>query len=220
RAYTDRIILNAGARKITRRPAGAIIEDDRGVAQIFDHVVIAAHADQALAMLSDPSPEEQRLLGAFQYHGNTAVLHSDTALMPRRKNAWASWNYLSKPRNKGDSAVCVTYWMNRLQGIPEDKQLFVTLNSHEPIREDLVHQSVEYEHPYFDSAAVDAQARLWNLQGARNTWFCGSYFGAGFHEDALQSGLAVAEELGGVRRPWSVADESGRIVIDRGRKAA
>lgn len=220
RSYADRILRNAGARSIVRRPGGVIIEDDRGVSHAFDDVVIAAHADQALAMMRDPSESEQRLLGAIRYHGNLAVLHSDPELMPARRGAWASWNYLSRTRDDGSAAVCVTYWMNGLQGIDPATELFVTLNPNRTIRDEHVIRSFHYEHPYFDAAAVAAQKRLWDLQGARNTWFCGSYFGAGFHEDALQSGLAVAEELGGLRRPWSVAGESDRIHLTRTRKAA
>ncbi len=219
-AYADRIILNAGARTITRRPGGVTIEDDRGVTQVFDHVVIAAHADQALAMLADPSVDERRLLGAITYHRNQSVLHADPDLMPQRRAAWASWNYLSRTRDDGSAAVCVTYWMNNLQGIDKSIPLFVTLNPNRPIRDEQVIREFTYEHPYFDTAAVHAQRQLWDLQGMRNTWFCGSYFGAGFHEDGLQAGLAVAEELGGLRRPWTVADESGRIHVARRRQAA
>ena len=220
RRYADRIAVNAGARSIHRRPGGVIIEDDRGISHAFDEVVIAAHADQALAMLRDPSKSERRLLGAIRYHSNYAVLHSDPHLMPRRQGAWASWNYLSRTREDGSAAVCVTYWMNKLQGIDTATPLFVTLNPNRTIRDEHVIRSFRYDHPYFDSAAVAAQQRLWELQGVRNTWFCGSYFGAGFHEDALQAGLAVAEELGGLRRPWSVAGESDRIHLTRARRAA
>ncbi len=110
--------------------------------------------------------------------------------------------------------------MNNLQGIDKSIPLFVTLNPNRPIRDEQVIREFTYEHPYFDTAAVHAQRQLWDLQGMRNTWFCGSYFGAGFHEDGLQAGLAVAEELGGLRRPWTVADESGRIHVARRRQAA
>jgi hypothetical protein len=130
--------------------------------------------------------------------------------MPRRRAVWSSWNHI------GDSdADCptVTYWMNALQRIPCDTLLFVTLNPQREPRH-ASHREI-YDHPLFDSAAITAQRQLWSLQGRRNTWFCGAYFGSGFHEDGLQSGLAVAEALGGVRRPWRVANESGRIALDR-----
>ena len=129
--------------------------------------------------------------------------------MPRRRAAWASWNYIG---NRGGG--CFTYWMNRLQNIPEQTPLFVTLNpQRDPAPEHVVHCE-DYDHPVFDVRALAAQSRLWRLQGTRSTWFCGAHFGAGFHEDGLQAGLAVAEQLGGVRRPWTVPNESGRIVLD------
>jgi predicted NAD/FAD-binding protein len=132
--------------------------------------------------------------------------------MPRRKAAWASWNYLGA----GDG-VTVTYWMNRLQQLPTGIPLFVTLNPDRPIRDGAILHVDDYEHPVFDADALRAQQSLWSLQGANRVWYCGAWFGAGFHEDGLQSALAVAEELGGIRRPWSVRDESSRIVLPLGR---
>jgi uncharacterized protein len=150
------------------------------------------------------------LLGAFGYSRNHAVLHSDPALMPVRRKVWASWNYLADRRDSGQPP-CVTYWMNRLQGIREDNPLFVTLNPVRPPEAKHLLRTEIYEHPLFDAAAMRAQRRLWALQGRQRTWFCGAYFGAGFHEDGLQAGLAVAEALGQVRRPWTVQGESDRI---------
>lgn len=196
-------------RAIRRDGAGVALETAHG-AMRHDRVVIAAHADQALALLDEPSAAEREVLGAFGYRRNHAVLHSDPALMPRRRRVWSSWNYAAHDRARG-LAPSVTYWMNRLQHLPADKPLFVTLN---PLREPdpaLVHWRGDYDHPVFAAAAARAQTRLWELQGRRYTWFCGAHFGAGFHEDGLQAGLAVAEQLGGVRRPWSVSDESARI---------
>jgi predicted NAD/FAD-binding protein len=129
--------------------------------------------------------------------------------MPKRRATWGSWNYIGARGEDGGQPLCVSYWMNRLQSLPTRRQLFVTLNPVRPPRHTIA--AFEYTHPLFDVAALDAQDRLHELQGDRNTWFCGSYFGYGFHEDGLQSGLAAAEDLGGVRRPWSVADESSRI---------
>lgn len=210
--FADRIRTGAGVRSLRRLPGGVEIIDDSGHAERFDHVIVATHADQALRLLADPDPAERRLLGAFGYSRNTAILHSDTRLMPSRLAVWSSWNYLSCT-NSDARSLSVTYWMNRLQGIPENNPLFITLNPGIAPRDDLVIRSQVYEHPVFDARAMAAQSELWSLQGNRNTWYCGAYFGAGFHEDGLQAGLAVAEELGGVRRPWTVADESGRIVI-------
>lgn len=207
--FRDRIRIGCGVQSVRRRDGQVEVTSDRGTER-FDHVVIAAHADQALAMLADPHPLEQRLLGAFRYRRNEAILHSDPSLMPRRQRVWASWNYASETDQRSPS---VTYWMNRLQSLPDDRQMFLSLNP--LLRPDaaLVHSRHVYDHPMFDQAATTAQSELWSLQGMRNTWFCGAYFGAGFHEDGLQSGLAVAEQLGGLRRPWEVERESGRIHI-------
>jgi uncharacterized protein len=209
--FADRVAVGRGVRTIRRRADAVEIVDDHGGKEVFDHVVIATHADQALSMLSDPSPEECRLLGAFGYNENLAVLHSDPAWMPRRRRAWASWNYISR-RAGASNHLSVTYWLNRLQRLP-GRPLFVTLNPDEEPRADLVIRREIYHHPRFDAAAMAAQKQLWSLQGKRNTWFCGAYFGAGFHEDGLQAGLWVAEALGGVKRPWTVTGESNRIFL-------
>jgi len=204
--------LRCAARALIRGAKGVTVATDDGQAPArFDQVVVATHADEALRLLSDPSPRERRLLGAFTYSRNRAVLHRDTQFMPRRRAAWSSWNYFADRRGAGK--LCVTYWMNRLQHLPQHCPLFVTLNPpHDPPGPSIVNVE-EYEHPLFDAAALCAQAQLWSLQGHRRTWYCGAYFGAGFHEDGLQAGLAVAEAIGGVRRPWSVPQESGRIPL-------
>jgi predicted NAD/FAD-binding protein len=211
-AYRDRVRLNCAVRHVRRLPGEVRITDIEGCTQGFDHVVIATHADQALKMLSDPSTEETRLLGAFRYTRNHAVLHCDDSLMPKRKSIWSSWNYLgSAARGDGGRQLCVTYWMNRLQSLPETTPLFMTLNPIRPPKAGSLIRTEMFEHPWFDAAAMAAQKDLWTLQGVNRTWFCGAYFGAGFHEDGCQAGLAVAEHLGGVRRPWRVEGESGRI---------
>ena len=209
--FSGSIVLDNAVRRVTRLEGGATVEtQDRNV-RTFDHVVLATHADQALAMLADPSAEEARLLGAFRYSQNRAILHTDETLMPQRRSAWASWNHLGH-RAAPDAPCAVTYWMNLLQGLESDRPLFVTLNPPRDPAPGTVLREEMYEHPIFDGAALAAQEQLWSLQGGRNTWFCGAHFGAGFHEDGLQAGLAVAEDLGGVRRPWNVAEDSGRIV--------
>lgn len=225
-SFADRIMVNAKVSAITRTPAGVIVHDVNGATNRFDHVVIAGHADQALAMLADPSGDERRLLGAFRYSRNTAILHQDEKLMPRRKAVWSSWNYIGggAGRGAGSSAgagqVCVTYWMNRLQSLDPDVPLFVTLNPAQPPAADRVLKTFEYDHPMYDGRALAAQAELASLQGGRNTWYCGSYFGAGFHEDALSSGLAVAEALGGVTRPWLAPMAEPQPVAEGFRSAA
>lgn len=211
--FRHRIRTNAPVTSI-RRVNGAVEVSTPGAEpEWFDHVVIGAHADQARSMLVDPSTDEAKLLGAFAYGRNETVLHSDPSLMPRRRNVWSSWNYLANSRaaSPAQAKPCVTYWMNRLQHIPDETQLFVTLSPAREPAADSVYWRGVYQHPLFDAATLGAQEKLWTLQGRRNTWFCGSYFGSGFHEDAIQSGLAVAESLGGRRRPWQVAGESDRI---------
>jgi hypothetical protein len=211
--YATNVDLGNGVRRIVREADGVRIWDGGGRDRRHDHVVIATHSDEALAMLGDPSAAENTILGALRYADNDAVMHSDPALMPRRRKVWASWNYLG---GHDRSSLCVTYWMNRLQGVPEERPIFVSLNPHrQPDPAHIIHRE-RCAHPVFDAAAMRAQRLLWSLQGARRTWFCGAYFGAGFHEDGLQAGLAVAEQLGGVRRPWNVAAESGRICLAPG----
>lgn len=204
RAIAD-IRLDRGVTAIRRTDQGVMIHDSEGGVERFDHVVVGAHADQALGMLAEPTDREREVLGAFRYSRNHTVLHTDSGLMPHRRRAWASWNYIG-----ANDGLCVTYWMNSLQGLP-GQDLFVTLNPPRPPRSGALLRSEIYEHPIFNPAALQAQKQLWSLQGHGGVWFCGAHFGAGFHEDGLQSGLAVAEQLGGVRRPWSVHNESGRI---------
>ncbi|MEM9898807.1 MAG: FAD-dependent oxidoreductase [Pseudomonadota bacterium] len=198
---------------VERSGAGVEVIDATGAREVFDHVVIASHADEALALIEAPTDDERSLLGAFRYQGNRAIMHSDPAAMPTRKVAWSSWNYLGS-----EDGVAVSYWMNRLQDLGEGaRDVFVSLNPTIPIKPELVHETFDYAHPMFDVGAEKAQRRLWSLQGTDRIWFCGSYFGQGFHEDGLQSGLAVAEALGGGRRPWNVENESGRIHLPEGR---
>lgn len=209
-AYADRVRLNAGATSVRRDGGGVWVRDASGNVERYDHVVIATHADSALAILDDANGEEQRLLGAFRYSKNRAVLHTDSALMPRREALWASWNYVG---DNPEGGCVVSYWMNKLQNLPCRENVFLTLNPRTMPRDETILYETDYDHPMFDAAAIRAQEQIWSLQGQRNTWFCGAHFGAGFHEDGLQAGLAVAEQLGGLRRPWNVADKSGRIHV-------
>ncbi len=212
-SFGDGVTIRAGARSVARTELGVVVEDVTGRSERFDDVVIAAHADEALGLLTNPDANQKRLLGAFAYTRNRTVLHDDPALMPKRRRVWASWNYIGSSDTGDDQPLCVSYWMNKLQSLDKRQQLFVTLN---PLREPKagsIKQEFDYSHPLFNQAALDAQQDLWSLQGRGGLWFCGSYFGYGFHEDALQSGLAVAEELGNVRRPWTVADESSRLIL-------
>jgi len=210
------VILDRAITKVGRNPfGGAYIEDRYGKRDEFDHVVLACHGDQALSLQETPNPRVEELLSAFKYERNLAILHNDQSLMPKNPKVWSSWNYLAEDHD-GEQKVCVTYWMNRLQHLDENTPLFVTLNPPRQPKEGSVIRSFLYDHPLFDAGAMAAQKDLWSIQGVDNIWYCGSYFGYGFHEDGIQSGLAVAEALGGVRRPWTVKDESGRIhVTDR-----
>ncbi len=199
----DALSLGTPIAAIERDPMGAHVIDTAGDRRRFDHVVLACHGDQALALLAEPSAMERTTLGAFGYQSNRAVLHTDTTLMPRRRRLWASWNYRAEaPENETERApVSLTYWMNRLQNLPKRHPLFVTLN---PITEpsaDKVIAEIDYRHPLFDAGAIAAQDRLDAIQGQQRVWFCGSYAGYGFHEDAFTSGLRVAEALGAVI-PW------------------
>jgi hypothetical protein len=210
RPLASRVRRSAGVVRIERVEGRVSVLDAHGEREIFDHVMLATHADEALAVLADASVAERALLGAFRYSRNVAVLHTDESLMPRRRGVWASWNYIGGSDGARER-VCVTYWMNRLQNLPTKTNVFVTLNPPRQPRQGSVLSIEAYDHPLFDALAISAQERLWGLQGVRNTWFCGAYFGSGFHEDGLQAGLAAAEQLGGVRRPWSVANESSRV---------
>ena len=210
--FADRIRRGRAVSQVRRTSAGVLVRDAAGDVERFDRVVIATHADQALKLLAEPTSAERDGLGAFRYRRNQAVLHEDPALMPRRRAAWSAWNHIG--RRDAPEGFCVTYWMNRLQGLPGRRDLFVTLNPGAPPRPQSVLGAYTYDHPQFDTGALAAQKRLWSLKGTGGVWFCGAHFGAGFHEDGVQAGLAVAERLGGVRRPWRVAYESGRIHLD------
>ncbi len=207
--YADRIVLNRGITAVQRTESGVLLHESTGAARRFDDVVFATSAKHALSLLTEPSDPEHDLLGAIGLSSNHAFLHTDTRLMPKRRGVWASWNFIGSADSA--SPPCVTYWMNNLQTLPTKKQIFVTLNPVQPPAPETILHTQTYEHPLFDVAAMQAQRKIWSIQGGQNTWFCGAWLGAGFHEDGVQSGLAVAEALGGVRRPWHVENESGRI---------
>lgn len=210
RGLNGQIRMNSRISHLERGDLGVTVHDRHHGSEVYDDVVICTHADQALALLADASSDERRSLGAFRYSRNRAVLHRDTRLMPQRRQIWSSWNFITHATPVFD-APCITYWMNHLQHLSSRKPLFVTLNP--AIQPEAVLHEELYEHPLFDRSAIEAQERLWALQGVRNTWFCGSYFGSGFHEDGLQAGLAVAEMLGGGQCPWSVPNQYDRLQL-------
>jgi predicted NAD/FAD-binding protein len=208
RNYLDKLLRPLWSRVRLGCPVDALVRDAFGVtiwaggsAERFDAVVIAAHSDQALKLLSDATSREEQILSAIPYRPNRVVLHRDPRLMPKRRAAWAPWNYLRTARGGEEAEVCVTYWMNRLQGIDERFPLFVSLNPTIEPREELVFGEWSFDHPQFDAHALAAQALLPDIQGVRNTFFAGAWTGCGFHEDGLRSGLDAALALGGTV-PW------------------
>lgn len=211
----NRIRCDFSVESVERSTEGVKVRSAAGESLEFDQVVFACHADQALAMLAQPDAAEQSLLGAFRYDENLAYLHTDKRFLPKRRAAWASWNYIEHGEPDLEAKPGVNYWMNQLQNLTGDTDYIVSLNpSIEPSPE-LVLRSTTYTHPIFNAETYQSQQSLWQLQGINRSWFCGSYFGSGFHEDAIQSGFAVAEQLGGISRPWSVEGESARIFVNR-----
>jgi predicted NAD/FAD-binding protein len=200
--FRNRLRLGCAVTSIERTPHGVVVRDSHSRSETYDHVVIASHSDQALAMLSDSDDRERTVLGAISYSPNTVFLHRDVRLMPKRRRAWASWNFLRWRREStAGNDVAVTYWMNRLQGIDDDKPLFVSLNPPFAPAPELTFGEYLCDHPQYTARAFAAQKRLHEIQGRRHTWFCGAWTGYGFHEDGLRSALTVGEALGAVA-PW------------------
>lgn len=167
-----------------------------GREESFDCVIIGAHANEALRMLGDPSEEERKLLGAWSYTRNRAVLHTDLSAMPWTKKSWASWNYILENVPSVKPPVSLTYDMNRLQNLKTENRYLVTLNRQEPLEPAKIIKEMEYTHPAYTWDSMRTQEKLPSLNGVRRTFFCGSYFGYGFHEDAVKSALAVTEFFG------------------------
>ena len=209
-----------------RRHAGGVMLSIAGEGEVwYDRVVMAAHADQSLELITDASDAEREILGAFDFQPNTAILHSDISQMPKRRRLWASWNYQtgSMQMTTGSDAsdkpndLSVTYWMNRLQNIRHDQPLFVTLNPIDPIPEDKCHAQFSYDHPVFDQKAITAQADLPSIQGQNGLYFCGAWTGYGFHEDGMASAVNIAH-LMGFDIPWesptvtNITDQAKHII--------
>ena len=199
--FAHRIRTDCGAVAVTRQDGKVQIRDARGESHTYDQLVMACHGDEALALLKDAGSTERAALSAFRYQKNLAVLHRDTSVMPLRKRCWASWVYHSDG-NRAHPHITVSYWMNRLQGIDEKYPLFVSLNPAQPIAQDKIFDSAEFDHPVFDAGALAAQSKIAGLQGLRGTWFCGAHLRHGFHEDGLSSAVTVARLLGS-RIPWA-----------------
>jgi uncharacterized protein len=192
--YAGKIRLNCPVVSIVRHKDRVMVTPQNGEAERFDCVVLAAHADQSLALLSDAAPAERELLSAFPYQRNDTVLHTDSSLLPRCRRAWASWNY-HIPRADG-RPVALTYNLNLLQGQQSPDPICVTLNAAQSLDEQKIIRRIEYHHPTYSRAAVFAQKRFAEINGINRTYFCGAYWGYGFHEDGVKSALAVGEYFG------------------------
>jgi len=193
--FSGRLRLSTPVQEITRATGHVLVRPAGGEAERFDEVVLATHSDQALALLRDAGPRERDILGAIPYQENEAVLHTDLRLLPRRRRAWASWNYhlLSEPVGR----ATVTYHMNRLQSLRAEREFCVTLNRSEAIDPTQVIRTIAYAHPVYTAAGVEAQKRFEEINGHRRTHFAGAYWGSGFHEDGVRSAVRVAERFGG-----------------------
>ena len=202
RHYVDKITagitdkrLNTPVRQITRDARGVAVTTDTGTER-FDRLVLATHSDQALALLGGhATAQERQVLGAIHYQPNRAVLHTDTRVLPRNPSAWAAWNYEAAHSSQTDARVCLHYLLNRLQPVPFQQPVVVSLNPVQPIADDQVLGSFDYAHPVFDLAAIRAQAEVPALQGRQHTYFAGAWMGYGFHEDGLKAGRAAASQL-------------------------
>ncbi len=212
RPYAGRIRLNCPVVSIARQENGVSVKPQNGDAERFDCVVLAAHADQSLAMLSDARPEEREVLSALPYQRNEAVLHTDSSLLPRCRRAWASWNY-HIPREDGRPVV-LTYNLNRLQGHQSPDPICVTLNATQSLDERKIIRRIEYDHPTYGRTAVAAQKRFAEINGRNRTYYCGAYWGYGFHEDGVKSALAVGECFG--RRLESCRAASMKVMSSTG----
>jgi uncharacterized protein len=199
-SFVDKILTNCGVLSVKRNKESVSITDLNGNTQIYDRVIFACHANEAIALLDKPSEEEKLILGSFTYQENIAYLHRDKSLMPKRRNCWASWIY-SRDSSKPENSIAVTYWMNNLQSIDNTKPVFVTLNPIKEPKPELTFDKHSFTHPIFTKAAIEAQEKIGSLQGVNNSWYCGAYTRYGFHEDGLLSAINVVKSMG-VTIPW------------------
>ena len=195
--------LAAPVAAVRRQPGGVLVRAVGGEWDAFDEIVFATHSDDALRLLSDALPEETAALSLVRYQSNEAVLHADPSVMPRRRRAWSSWNYV-EPVGRQTDRIDLTYWMNSLQPIPMDDPMFVTLNSNAPIRGELVYDAVSFRHPVYDLAAERGRTAIRAMNGQRGTWFSGAWMRNGFHEDGFASAIDVVQAM---RAPARLAAE-------------
>lgn len=216
--WTDRIRRDTRVVHVSRSPVGAFVTTADHITQRFDKVILAAHGHESLALLADPTPNEIRLLREFQYQANTAVLHTDASVMPRTKLAWSAWNYSLARDAAGRIEPMTIYWMNRLQGISDRENYFVSINRPNRINPTRVLKTIAYEHPLFTLGAVQAQAEIPDLNasaaGGTETYFCGAWTRYGFHEDGFLSAVNVARQLLG-RDPWSATGTNSSVAAAR-----
>lgn len=196
----EAVRLNSPVEAVTRNHNGVHVVSNWGV-ETFDEVIFACHAPTALRLLRDASETERNLLQAFRYQANAAWLHTDISFLPKKTRTWAAWNYQSGPDNGGTRPVCVSYLINKLQPLPFNTPVIVTLNPYRPPAAEHTIKRIDYEHPLFDNTAIAAQARLSDIQGGNKVWFCGAWAGYGFHEDGLKSAVTIVEQMG-VAIPW------------------
>lgn len=199
--FADKILKDAKVRCVRQKGAGYELVYGNGESQDFDQVVFACHADEAIEIIENPSADENDILGCFKYQDNSVVVHGDESFMPKRKGAWASWVYLSDDVKDEQPAVSLSYWMNNLQNFESEKPAIITLNPQRRPKEDLIQDDHVFAHPVFDQKAIDAQARISEIQGVRGLWFCGAYQRYGFHEDGLLSAVNMVKKMG-VDVPW------------------
>lgn len=194
--FQGEIFLNHAVQHVLRNDNSVALELSNGESLPFDCVILASHADETFNLLKQPTRDEQRLLGVWKYVNNKAVLHTDPSVMPSNRRAWASWNYKRENVEDVSDALSMSYDMNRLQGLTTQQNYFVTLNSHKPIKKEAIIKKIQYMHPFYNFDSVQTQSELHKLNGINRTYFCGSYFGYGFHEDAVKSGVQVARHFG------------------------
>lgn len=200
-SFQDKIRLNCGVETVSHKDGRIYVLDSQGGEEIYDHVIFACHADEALKMIDNPNEEEKSVIGAFSYQDNKIIVHRDTSFMPRNKKCWSSWVYLSEAREDKKDTVALSYWMNNLQNLGTDVPILVTLNPGRRPQEDLIFDEHVFSHPVFDVKAIKAQQNIHRVQGKRGLWFCGAYQRYGFHEDGLLSAVNVVKDLG-VNIPW------------------
>lgn len=201
-SFNDKIIMNCAITSVARHENGWRVADQNGNDYMFDHVIFACHGDRVLPLLADPTDEQEKAFGSFEYEENEIVVHGDVSFMPKRKKVWSSWVYLSEEMEDHGKTVSLSYWMNSLQNIEQTHQVFVTLNPAHALREDMVYDRHVFHHPVFTHQSVNAQKMVADLQGKNGLWYCGAYLGHGFHEDGLDSAVDIVTQLGG-DVPWA-----------------